>query len=168
MKKLSVIASLVFLASAPIASQAQCKKHKKHAQATAEISTPVSHTIDSVMAKSSAISYDQAMSLLDNFFDVETDANGNAVYKPKIVQIEMERSVIVPKPDGTTEIKVVKTKMNVPLITMAPIQMIGVDEVTIDKNGNPIISMKELSIPKGLSTLIEGLSNSIQPVEVSK
>ncbi len=168
MKKLSAIIILLFLASIPFTTQAQCRKHKKQAQVNSQSSTPVSHTIDSVMAKSAAISYDQALGLLANFFDDEVDSNGNLVYTPKMVQIEMERSVIVAKPDSTSEIKMVKTKVNVPLITLAPIQMVGLDEVNIDNNGNPTITMKELPLPKGVNTLIEAFSNSIQPMEVSK
>lgn len=68
----------------------------------------------------------QTKFMLDTCF---TKENGN--YKPIMIKMSLDRAVINEKDGGDVEIKTATTAFNLPLITIIPLNSLGVDEVDI-------------------------------------
>lgn len=158
------------------AKRLKCCK-KKNAATCAQQS--VKAQIDLLVLAEEELRNKQLNSLLGDYFITETDGAGKEQLKPIMKEILIERTVLVMEPGDQSAgppRKVVTMKVDVPLITLASISYLGVNrsslELPLDAKGNlskhdmnPVIELEQLPLPKGLNTIIEALTNTIQPVE---
>lgn len=101
---------------------------------------------------------EQYTALLSNYFDAETDPNGNTVYRPIMIEIVSTRSAIqtVPGTDSTT-IKEIEFTHKVPKMSLVPFNYLKIGSVEIEE-GEMEIEYKSTSPPEGYAQLVNMLN----------
>lgn len=79
----------------------------------------------------SAMALTQTKFMLDTCFQ-KVGEGDNTSYKPIMIKMALTRGVVSSKDDGTVEIKPVITEFNLPLLTIVPLNSLGVDTVSVD------------------------------------
>lgn len=120
--------------------------------------------LDSVLSQSVGMANLQAREILALFFEKKVNENGDTIYEPIVITMSMDRQVITMDSIGNPQTQTVNTYFSVPLITLAPIHMVGINEATIDANGDTKIKLDLLPLPQGLNTIIQAFTKSIEPI----
>lgn len=122
--------------------------------------------LDSLFIKSLEMSLEQTDKLLEEFFIVELDENGKAIYTPKMVQFQSEKAVMIPLENNQGfEEEIQIYKFEIPLITLSSIQFYGIENAIIEDQ-HLTITTKESPAPIGFNILIEILSKQIGVLQV--
>lgn len=88
-------------------------------------------------------------------------------YAPVMIEMSLERGVLTPTTDGkpTTEIRNFTTSFNLPLLTIIPVNSLGVNNVDISFEMEVKSSFSETE-SIGVNTIIEAFTQAIQPIEM--
>ena len=167
MKNRLHLSLILALLAFPMISNAQHKSDNKKSACCAQVEKS-SFTGESIANENSQLTVAQLEDILNTYFTKETDKEGNTIYSPIMVSMQLDRSVIALDADGNPTIQNQPTQMDIPLITMAPINFVGITGVTTNEFGQQQLQLSELPIPTGLMTIINAYSNSIQPIEISE
>lgn len=90
-------------------------------------------------------------------------------YAPVMIEMSLERGVLTPTTDKdgkpTTEIRNFTTSFNLPLLTIIPVNSLGVNNVDISFEMEVKSSFSETE-SIGVNTIIEAFTQAIQPIEM--
>lgn len=90
-------------------------------------------------------------------------------YAPVMIEMSLERGVLTPTTDKdgkpTTEIRNFTTSFNLPLLTIIPVNSLGVNNVDISFEMKVKSSFSETE-SIGVNTIIEAFTQAIQPIEM--
>lgn len=91
-------------------------------------------------------------------------------YAPVMIEMSLERGVLTPTTDKdgkpTTEIRNFTTSFNLPLLTIIPVNSLGVNNVDISFEMEVKSSFSETE-SIGVNTIIEAFTQVIQPIEMT-
>ena len=116
-----------------------------------------------IAAANSQLAHSQAEKILELYFDQETNKKGEVVYMPKTATLSITRGVIEPELDKVPKLASVESKFDIPLLTLSPLQFLGIDSMEFEDGQIKRVHLKEIKIPIGISTIVEAYSNSISP-----
>lgn len=78
-----------------------------------------------------AMALTQTRFLMETCFDKKKIDENHFCYNPIMIEMSLERGVINKKEDKSLEIQTIETKFNLPLLTVIPINSLGVNNVDI-------------------------------------
>ena len=167
MKNILHLIAIIALLAFPMITNAQHKSHhKEHACCAQDEKCCTANK--SISAENAELSIAQVKEILNTYFTKEADKDGNTMYRPIMVSMQLDRSIVAIDADGNPTIQNQPTQFDIPLITMAPINFVGISGVSTNAHGHQQLKLSELPIPAGLMTILNAYTNSIQPVEISE
>jgi hypothetical protein len=155
-----------------------------------ELSRQIEQALNELADANTQLAEKQYDQLLKTYFQPASGAGSEVhSYAPKMVTIEMERSVVTFDEDtNETSTEIVPVSVKVPLLTLMPVSLLGVEDVDISINVTNEQHERLLSVgeereeheddftielhceqqplPMGLAKLLNILTDSIEPVSM--
>ncbi|WP_310557134.1 DUF2589 domain-containing protein [Flavobacterium sp.] len=142
---------------------------KKKSKKNTKLINSLSGIFDDVLQRKEHLITSQLNTMLNTYFDKKLNDDGQEVYAPKQVIMELTNQVIVPpvKAGDEPTIQNFTTQFKVPLITLVPHNYLLIENTNIDSNGKITIETSDQNpLPSGLLTILDAYTKLITPIQL--